>query len=106
MADLAPYPGTARWVKASGIVAVLLTLFVLFVVLGGGGPHGPGREVSAHRPNDHCIALADGRNRQRRGCGGELGSLRCRSSRAETIDKDARCGWHCGVAHSRDAVDI
>ncbi len=46
MPDLAPYPGTARWVKVSGIVAVFLTLSVAFVVLGGGGPHGPGRHAA------------------------------------------------------------
>jgi hypothetical protein len=47
MADSPPYPGTPRWVKVSGIIAIALVLFVLFVlVAGAGGPHGPGRHLS------------------------------------------------------------
>ena len=37
-----------RWAKVFGILAIVLALFVLFVVLTGvGGPHGPGRHMSA-----------------------------------------------------------
>lgn len=46
MADLPPYPGTPRWVKASGIViGILLLLFVGMMVVGVEG-HGPGRHTS------------------------------------------------------------
>jgi hypothetical protein len=39
MAHSPPYPGTPRWVKVFGIIAIVLLLFVLFNVLtGGGGP--------------------------------------------------------------------
>ncbi|ESZ20122.1 MULTISPECIES: hypothetical protein [unclassified Mesorhizobium] len=46
MADLPPYPGAPRWVKVSGIVAIILVLLVVAVVFTGiGGPHGPGRHM-------------------------------------------------------------
>lgn len=46
MAEIPPYPGTPRWVKVFGIVAVVLLLagFVLLVT-GVGGPHGPDRHL-------------------------------------------------------------
>jgi hypothetical protein len=44
MADRSPYPGTPRWVKVFGIIAlVLVLLIVIALVTGLGGPHGPGR---------------------------------------------------------------
>jgi hypothetical protein len=46
MVDLPPYPGTPRWVKVSGIVAIgLVLLVVIILVTGIGGPHGPGRHI-------------------------------------------------------------
>jgi hypothetical protein len=42
-------PGTPRWVKASGIiglVVVLLIVIALVTGLGGPGAHGPGRHLS------------------------------------------------------------
>ena len=47
MADSPPYPGTPRWVKVFGIIAIVLLLFVLLSVFTGGGPHGPGRHASS-----------------------------------------------------------
>ena len=48
MADLPPYPGTPRWVKASGmVVGVLILLLAILVFIGVGGPHGPGRHTSS-----------------------------------------------------------
>jgi hypothetical protein len=35
--------GTPRWVKVSGIVALLLALVVAVILLIGGGEHGPSR---------------------------------------------------------------
>jgi hypothetical protein len=54
MADSPPYPGTPRWVKVFGIIAVVVVL--LFVILmftrGSGGRHGPGRHSSGgHAPS-------------------------------------------------------
>ncbi|MBI4203331.1 MAG: hypothetical protein HY532_09500 [Chloroflexi bacterium] len=41
------YPGTPRWVKVSGIIAIVLVLVVAIVLFAGGGPgdHGPGRHT-------------------------------------------------------------
>jgi hypothetical protein len=50
-------PGTPRWVKAFGIISlVLVLLVVLMMIFGVGGEHGPGRHigsgdpVATHRP--------------------------------------------------------
>ena len=53
MADSPPYPGTPRWVKVFGIIAIVLFLFVLLSVLAGGGPHGPGRHASSGEAGGH-----------------------------------------------------
>jgi hypothetical protein len=46
MADLPPYPGTPRWVKVFGIIAIGLVLLVVILLLTGGlGRHGPGRHM-------------------------------------------------------------
>jgi len=46
MADPFPYPGTPRWVKVFGIIAIGLVLLVVIMVFTGvGGPHGPGRHI-------------------------------------------------------------
>jgi len=46
MADRLSYPGTPRWVKVLGIITIgLVLLFVIMVITGVGGPHGPGRHV-------------------------------------------------------------
>ena len=39
MADPRPYPGAPRWVKASSIVAGVLTLLVVILIHAGGGPN-------------------------------------------------------------------
>lgn len=42
------YRGTPGWVKAFGILAVLLILLVAFILITGlGGPHGPQRHAQA-----------------------------------------------------------
>ncbi|TIL46564.1 MAG: hypothetical protein E5Y86_06355 [Mesorhizobium sp.] len=46
MADPPPYPGAPRWVKVSGIIAIILVLLVMTAIFTGvGGPHGPGRHM-------------------------------------------------------------
>lgn len=48
MIDPPPYPGTPRWVKISGIIAIVLVmLFIIVKFTGVGGPHGPGRHMPA-----------------------------------------------------------
>ncbi len=38
------YPGAPGWVKALGVIAILVVLFVVFALVTGlGGPHGPPR---------------------------------------------------------------
>lgn len=46
MADSPAYPGTPRWVKVFGIIAivVILLFFILMFTRGPGG-HGPGRHT-------------------------------------------------------------
>lgn len=45
MADPLPYPGTPRWVKVFGIIALVLVLLVVIMMFIVGGPHGPGRHI-------------------------------------------------------------
>jgi hypothetical protein len=45
-------PGTPRWVKIVGIVALIVALLIVVVMLvGGGGGHGPGR----HAPPSNIV---------------------------------------------------
>jgi hypothetical protein len=44
--DREPTTSTPRWVKVSGIIALVLVLLVVILLLAGGG-HGPGRHVSS-----------------------------------------------------------
>jgi hypothetical protein len=55
MADLPPYPGTPRWVKVFGIVAVVpLLLFVILLHTGVIGGHGPASSMTeSHAPGGH-----------------------------------------------------
>jgi hypothetical protein len=39
------YPGTPRWVKAFGIVVLVLVLLVVAVMVAAGGEHGPSRHM-------------------------------------------------------------
>lgn len=39
------YPGAPRWVKVSGIVALVLVLLIVIAMFVGGGNHGPGRHI-------------------------------------------------------------
>lgn len=44
------YPGTPGWVKALGIIAMVVVLLIgLILVTGLGGPHGPQRHGAARR---------------------------------------------------------
>jgi hypothetical protein len=47
MAEPPPHPevGMPRWVKVSGIIAIVLALTVVIVVLVSGGEHGPRRHL-------------------------------------------------------------
>jgi len=78
MADLPPYPdtgddtgmgpdggstaGTPLWVKAFGIVALVVVLLVGIMLLAGGGPggHGPGRHTGAAGGNTPASGVTEG----------------------------------------------
>lgn len=45
MAGPSTYPGTPGWVKAFGVIVILLLLLGFVSALAGGGPHGPGRHI-------------------------------------------------------------
>lgn len=45
MANRPPYPGTPRWVKVLGIIALVLVLLFVAMMFVGGGEHGPGRHA-------------------------------------------------------------
>ena len=48
MADLPAYPGIPRWVKVSGaIIGILVLTALAMIVVGVGGPHGPGRHYQS-----------------------------------------------------------
>jgi hypothetical protein len=40
MGEIPPYPGTPRWVKVFGLLAVLVALTFVHRMLTGGGGHG------------------------------------------------------------------
>ena len=42
--DTQPMP---RWVKVSGIIAIVLVVLFLLLLLFGGGRHGPGRHLAS-----------------------------------------------------------
>jgi uncharacterized cupredoxin-like copper-binding protein len=50
-------PGTPRWVKVFGIIVIILALLVgIIIIIGIGGPHGPGR----HMPSGGFAAPSSG----------------------------------------------
>lgn len=51
-----PYTGMPRWVKVSGLIAIILALTVVIVLLVSGGEHGPRR----HLPGGHTPPVEHG----------------------------------------------
>ena len=51
MADIPTYPGTPRWVKVFGIIAVLIVLLFVHRLFTTGGGHA--RHAPSHAPADH-----------------------------------------------------
>lgn len=47
--------GTPRWVKISGIIALVLILLFVIMMLVGGGNHGPGRHVPSGDAGGHSF---------------------------------------------------
>jgi hypothetical protein len=57
MADPPPYPGTPRWVKVSGIVALVLVLLFVIMLITDPGRHGPDRHTRSGGPGGHTPAI-------------------------------------------------
>jgi hypothetical protein len=70
-------PGTPRWVKVSGIVALIVVLVVVVLLVIGGGSHGPGRHVGADDPGRRTPSGDAGGHRRSSGVaersGGHIG---------------------------------
>ena len=45
MADPPHYPGTPRWVKVLGIIAIVVVLLIVAILFIGSSEHGPGRHT-------------------------------------------------------------
>lgn len=59
----ATYPGTPRWVKVSGIIALALVLLLVGMRVagaGGGGGHGPARHAPSGGPGGHTPPMTHG----------------------------------------------
>jgi hypothetical protein len=64
MADRPSYPGTPRWVKVSGIIALVLALLVGIIhFTGAAGTHGPGRHLPSGGAGGHALPTALGAQR-------------------------------------------
>ena len=48
--DRESHPGMPRWVKVSGIIAIVLVLVIVIIVLVSGGEHGPRRHLPGGSP--------------------------------------------------------
>jgi hypothetical protein len=51
--DLESTAGTPRWVKAFGVIALIIVLLFVIVTLTGRGKHGPGRHTPGGGSNTH-----------------------------------------------------
>jgi len=54
------YPGTPRWVKVFGIIALVLVLLVVIMMFAGGGNHGPGRHIPSGGADGYAPPIAHG----------------------------------------------
>jgi hypothetical protein len=52
------YPGTPRWVKVGGIVALLMIVLVVLVMAMAGGEHGPMRHIPSAGDTHTIAAIA------------------------------------------------
>jgi hypothetical protein len=61
VADSPPYPGTPRWVRVFGIIAlVVIMLFIFLMFTRGPGGHGPDRHVRSTDPRWHTPPVEHG----------------------------------------------
>lgn len=48
---------TPRWVKVSGIIAIVLILLAVIIMLFSGGEHGPGRHFKSDNASDQTPTI-------------------------------------------------
>lgn len=54
-------PGMPRWVKVSGMIAIVVALLVVIALVVSGGEHGPGRHLPAgDTPTGHTPPVSHG----------------------------------------------
>ena len=58
--DLGSPPGTPRWVKVLGIIALVVALLAVIAMFVGGGDHGPGRHVPSGGAGGDTRSIAHG----------------------------------------------
>ena len=58
MADAPAYPGMPRWVKVSGIIAIVAVLLVIIIMFTG--EYGPGRHIPFGGPGAHTSPMEHG----------------------------------------------
>jgi hypothetical protein len=54
------YPGTPRWVKVFGIIALVLILLLVVAMVASGGGHGPARHLPSGGASVHTPPVAHG----------------------------------------------
>jgi len=54
------YPGTPRWVKVFGIIALALVLLFVIMLLTDPGRHGPGRHTRSSGPGGYTPPIEHG----------------------------------------------
>ena len=58
------YPGIPRWVKVSGLIALVLVLLVVVMMVAGvGGQHGPGRHMPSGGAGSYTSPITLGAQR-------------------------------------------
>jgi hypothetical protein len=55
MADLPPYPGTPRWVKVFGIIALVVVLLFVILLFTRGPHRGPGDHTRPSSVTEHGV---------------------------------------------------
>ena len=59
MPELPSYPGTPRWAKTTGKVALVLVGLAILLMIFGGGQHGPWRHFSTRGSTDVATTPAE-----------------------------------------------